>query len=369
MALREYGFWDYTCPGAGGMEHYRRDHYLELLDDMAAAGMNSLVMIVKWLTTGYRSRLPWLDQDPCNAAIASDNELIRTVLREARRRDIKVWLGAVATYFVPQAYGHSEHRRFEPWVDGEPREVRVYDLDMPHVAERAVEIFDEIVALFPQADGLLVELEFGDTFGPHRVRPYNRWARAHDRPPAEGDHLPAYRAYTSFRRMEVLRAIEQAVRARGFSGDLATICEVVNAESGTVQVVDLPAYTAAGLDFAVVTYDYDRSRRRRQVADLCLEQPRELGLRTFYLGRGVMTWNRAWRSPQPPLPFALPRNWAIDVEDVARYQPEGFWWFGTGALGPGGHVDLAELQRLGFADGRQARRQLIDAGSCLASRP
>ena len=42
----EYGFWDYTTPGTGGMEHYERADYISLLDDMAAAGMNSLVMVI-----------------------------------------------------------------------------------------------------------------------------------------------------------------------------------------------------------------------------------------------------------------------------------------------------------------------------------
>ncbi len=39
------------------------------------------------------------------------------------------------------------------------------------------------------------------------------------------------------------------------------------------------------------------------------------------------------------------------------------------ALREGAHVDLAELQKLGFADGRQARLQLLGAGSSLSSRP
>ena len=59
-----HGFWDYTTPGAGGMEHYRREDYRLLLEDMRRAGMNSLAINVKWLTTGYRSRLPFLDQAP-----------------------------------------------------------------------------------------------------------------------------------------------------------------------------------------------------------------------------------------------------------------------------------------------------------------
>ena len=78
-SLMEYGFWDYATPGAGGMEAFKQDDYVSLLDDMAQAGMNSLMIFVKWLTTGYRSRLPFQDQSPDNPVIAS--ELDRDHLR------------------------------------------------------------------------------------------------------------------------------------------------------------------------------------------------------------------------------------------------------------------------------------------------
>ncbi len=62
--LKELGFWDYTTPGTGGMEAFEKSDYLSLLDDMAQAGMNSLMIFVKWLTTGYRSRLGFSRPDP-----------------------------------------------------------------------------------------------------------------------------------------------------------------------------------------------------------------------------------------------------------------------------------------------------------------
>ena len=364
--ISEYGFWDYTAPGAGGMEHYGRDDYISLLDDMAEAGMNSLVMVVKWMTTGYRSQLPWLDQEPANPAVASDNDLIRFAIDEARSRRIKVWLGAVVTQFVTEDYGESPHRHFEIYVDGQPRRTAIFDLDIPHVAERAVEVFEELVDLLPQADGLMVELEGGDTFAPHRVEPYNRWAKEHDKATAEGDICPAYSEYAAFRRCQVLRSIEEAVHIRGFDGDMATICEVINLDYSTSQVVDLAELARGVPDIAAVTYDYARWRRRAAVSDYCLVQPREHGLRTYYLGRGVMTWNKHWRSPQPPMPMPLPQQWAIDIEEAAKYRPNGFWWFGSGAVREGAHVDLGELQKLGFEDGLDARRQLIDCARRLA---
>jgi hypothetical protein len=366
--LAEYGFWDYTTPAAGGMEHYRRKDYLCLLDDMAAAGMNSLVMVIKWMTTGYRSRLPWLDQEPANAAIASNNKLIRFVIEEAHRRAIKVWLGAVVTEHIAQTYGPTPHHGFTIYVDGQPRQAAVYDLDLPNVVERSVAIFEEIVRFFPQADGLMVEVEGGDLFGPHRIAPYNGWADNHGKLRADNNgNCPAYGEYTVFRRCTVLRQIEQAVRALGFTGTLATICETISGEYSTYQMVNLREFAKITPDYAVVTYNYSRWQRRLSATDYCLIQPREYGLRTYYMARGVMTWNKKWRSPQPKLPMSLPEHWAIDVEDVSRFRPDGFWWFGTGALREGAHVDLTELQRAGFKDGRHTRTQLIKSCKRLAA--
>jgi len=95
--LSEHGFWDYTTPGAGGMEAFEKPDYLALLDDMAAARMNSLLICPKWSTTGYQSRLPYLDQQPSNKVIRSGNELLRWALAEAAKRGIKTWLSAFVT--------------------------------------------------------------------------------------------------------------------------------------------------------------------------------------------------------------------------------------------------------------------------------
>lgn len=365
--LREYGFWDYTAPGAGGMEHYGADDYVRLMDDMADARMNSLVIVVKWLTTGYRSDLPWLDQEPGNAVIASDNELIRTAVAHAHRRGLKVWLGVVVTESAVASYGPTSYKRFLPHVDGRPVETSAYDLDLPGVAERSEAMCEEIVTLFPEVDGLMVEMEGADLYGPHRVAPYNRWAEAHGKDLAEADGTcPAFQTYTTFRRCEVLREIARAVQALGFKGDLATICDTINEEYQTYQQVDLREFAKRTPDHAVVTYSHSRWRRRLAMSDYCMVQPREYGLRTYYLGRGVMTYNKKWHSPQPKLPLSLPEHWAIDVEDVSRYRPDGFWWLGTGALREGAHVDLSELRRMGFQSGEDARRQLIEAGRALA---
>lgn len=155
------------------------------------------------------------------------------------------------------------------------------------------------------------------------------------------------------------------MHARGYEGNLATICEIDNGEYNTGQVVDLAELARGFPDIGVVTFSYSRWLRRLSVADYCFVQPRELGFPTYYLGRGVMSWNGYWRRPQPPLPLPLTDQWAIDAEDVERYQPDSFWWFGTGAVREGGHVDLGELQQLGFRDGRDAGLQLIRCGERL----
>ena len=366
--LAEYGFWDYTTPGAGGMEHYGRDEYLCLLDDMAQAGMNSLVLMVKWMTTGYRSALSWLDQEPANPAIASDNELIRFALDQAGRRGIKVWLGVLAAQYVTAAYGESSHRHFEVYVDGQRRHAAIFDLDMPEVAERIVAMCVELVELFPQAQGLMVELEGAEVFAPHRVEPYNRWAGEHGGPPAEGDTCPAYFQYSAYRRCQVLGAIEQATRARGFEGDISAVCDVISQEYSTTQVVDLAELARGMPHVTVITYNLSCWRRRLAVTDYCFLQPREHGFEPYYLGRGVMTWNKHLRSPQPAMPMSLQAQWALDVEDVARHHPAGYWLFGTGAVREGAHVDLAELRQLGFKDGRDARLQLLRCGAPLRPR-
>ena len=287
--MPEYGFWDYTAPGAGGMEHYQRDDHLQLLDDMAQAGMNSLVMVVKWMTTGYRSGLPWLDQDRTNPSVALDNELIRFAIDEAHNRGIKVWLGAVVTEHVASVYGESPHRKFTIFVDGGPREVHTFDLDMPDVAERSVAIFEELAGQFPRADGMLVELEFGDTFRAHRVEPYNRWAG--DNGKASGGYAgcPDFRQYATFRRCEVLNAIKRALQAKGFSGDLGTICEVLAGPYSVEQVVDLQEFARQAPDFAVVTYSYNRWDRRLAEGDFLMVQPKEHGLRTYYRFHAYLT--------------------------------------------------------------------------------
>lgn len=369
--MEEHGFWDYTTPGAGGMEHYQSGDYLQLLDDMQAAGMNSLAVVVKWFTTGYRSRLPFLDQYPDNPVVASDNRLLHDLLNEASRRNIKVWLVAVVSIFPTAKFKSPATSSVRFPIPGHgPLRMGIYDLDSTEVTDRAVQVFDEIAMLFPRAAGLVVEVEGSGKYLPHRMAPYNRWARQNGKPCFNAmayamecriPPLEPWREYTTLRRVELLQRIEHAVRARGFRGDLAMLCETGRQSLMIAQEVALPIFRKSCPGWSAVSYEcaYDKSSNRYGMMEMAIEAPRKAGLRAYYLPRGVMTWGSGvdkWT-----LPLSLKENWRMDLEDIARYRPEGVWWFGSGGLRKGFHVDPDLLRRIGFKSGRAARRALLSA--------
>lgn len=369
----EHGFWDYTTPGAGGMEAFQRDDYLSLLDDMSGTGMNSLMVFVKWLTTGYRSRLPFLDQLPSCPVIASDNALLRWVIGEAGKRKIQVWLGAVVTNFDMGKYGSTPYRTVDMMRRSRiPMQVGVYDCDVPGFDERVVRIFEELVDLFPGASGLAVELEGAGVETPHRIPLYEKWARQNGRPPfAQLGHpldprmfdAPAWRDYTTHRRLQILRAVETAVRARRFEGSLAMICETDRNDYAAGQEVNLKEYHRECPHWAAITYEYQKFHRRYAMMDLCIDQPKRAGLKVYYLPRGVMTWGGVgW-----PMPITLEESWRMDVQDIQLFRPDGVWWFGCGTVNDGTHVSLSRLKKAGYAHGAQARRALLKIVSPLST--
>jgi hypothetical protein len=231
--IDQIGFWDYSCPGHGSLEHYTQADWELLLDDMSAGGFNSFVLGIKWLTTGYRSRYPWLDQDELCTAVASDNLLLYHALRGARQRGLRTWLLVVATIYPGRQFNLPGGSSY--WTE----EFRVYDLDTPGLPERIDLLFSEVVDLFgAEIDGLVVELEFCDGEAPHRIPIYNALARQNDRPDfaAIKDFRLEPRAYpythwrdfTTWRRIETFQRIEQVVRQGGYKGRLASIVEIDN---------------------------------------------------------------------------------------------------------------------------------------------
>lgn len=363
--IKEIGFWDYTCPGHGSLEYYTRADWDVLLDDMAAGGFNSLVLAVKWMTTGYRSRLPWLDQDASVAAIASDNATLHYALDGARRRGIKTWLLVVASIYHVASFGMAPAASSGEGLMG----CAAYDIDQPGLPERILELFGEVAELFgAQADGVVIELEHCDGEAPHRVALYDAWAAANGRPsfaqikaaPLESRAYPLWdwRDFTTSRRIERYREIAEAMRARGYNGRFATLVEMANAPGVVALNQNLAMLRDALPDWPIVTYDsiYDRRVNRLATMDFCVEQPHANGLEALYLTRGVMTWT--WPPDGPALD--LPEQWRLAIEDAARHRPDALWFMGSDARSNGLVCSDVKLPQWGCRDGRSARLQLME---------
>ncbi|MFA6568046.1 MAG: hypothetical protein WCS96_07530 [Victivallales bacterium] len=359
MALKEFGFWVYTCPRSGRESHYEEKDWELLLDDMASAGMNSLAMVIKWYTTGYKSSLDWLDQDVSGSSIvAKGNGLLRRVVEMAHERKIKVWLVVVCSFYQIKEFGivppNGQKGAFH------------YDPDWPGVMDRTCLMFKEISEIFGDvADGMVVEIESVEFDWPHRIPLYNEWAKANQRP-AYGEiklqHMDArayqkhdWRDFLTERRCLAMKEIEKTVRASGFKGKMSMICESCNERGCYTQAVNLEQYHKTVPGWAAVTYDYWRYRNRLAGVDFCMEQPRLAGIETYFLGRGVMSYD--WKDMTIP----LEAHWEIDLEDVEKYQPDGFWFFASDS----DEVDnwqscVSELKNIGFANGLQARKRLLE---------
>jgi hypothetical protein len=360
------------------MEFFDRDDYLLLLDDMAQAGMDSVVFVIRWNTTGYRSSLPFNDQIPNNPVIASDNELLRFAIDEAHKRNIKVRLSGCAMRFDPKTYGGKPVRVCEMDIPGYgPLEVGHYDADHPGFAERAAMLFAEMYELFPQMDGLVVELEDTGVEAPHRVPLYNKWAQENGRAPIDRIGRPfsprcfnvgEWRDYATYSRLKVLKTIENSLRSAGFTGDLGMICETEATDSAVGQEVNLRAYHREMPDWFAVTYEYDKSRHRYSIMDFCVSWPQRDGLKAFYLPRGVMTWMPGGADRKLDLPVPLEESWRMDAEDIVQFKPDGVWWFGCGTRNDGCHVSESLLRRMGYSDGVTARRALLKTVSEIIGR-
>jgi hypothetical protein len=367
--LQEHGFWDYTTPGAGGMEGFTRDDYAQLLDDMSEAGMNSVLVIPKWFTTGYRSTLPFLDQHPNNPVTRSDNRLLRDFFDDAKRRGIKTWIGAVLPMLPAKIVKTEPHTLMDTGAWGAPIEggVGCYDLDVPEVFEFAPQIAAELVEQFPGVDGFMVELEFAGQVMPHRAGPYDEWAKAHGEP-AFADlfrhfnlrmlEVGPWRRYTTQRRNELNKILEQTLRGRNFQGELSMLCETGRSDYAVSQEVDLKLFREGCPGWSAISYEshYDKDTPYRLgMMEMAIGLPKRAGLKTYYLPRGVMTWSGHW-----PMSISLEETWKRDVEDIQQFQPDAVWWFGSGAGAiDGWHVDRGRLRASGFKVGRDARKKLI----------
>ena len=367
--MKEIGFWDYTCPLHGSLERYTQADWDVLLDDMSAGGFNSLVLGIKWLTTGYSSRYPWLDQDQQCSAITSNNGLLYHALRGAHSRGLLTWLLVVATIYPTRQFNMPGGIPY--WTD----DYRVYDLDTPGLAERIDLLYGEVVDLFGcDTDGIVVELEFCDGEAGHRIPIYNEWARQNNRPDftvikdirLEPRAYPYkhWRDFTTWRRIATLKRIEQVVRSRGFTGKLASIIELDNQPMAVLGNINLEILHQALPHWSVVTYDsiYDRRRNRLATMDLCIHQPRQVGLEVNYLTRGVMTFG----IPPELTPTTLEEQWRMSLEDAKVHQPDRLWFMGSDCRQDGLVCSNIKLPQWGFADGRTARLRLMETTRKLA---
>ena len=362
--MNTFGFWVYTGPKTGGCEGYREPQWDVLLDDMAAGGMNALTICISCKYKGYRSRLPYLahDQDPANAVIASDNDLVRYAIRAAHDRGIRVWVQSILNCYaregcdipIPEDASLPTYKAFK------------YDLDSPTVSERAVEQAEEIVDLFPDVDGLSAEFEGHTTFFRHRIPLYDVWAKEHGSPsyaelmrkPPNPRSYPYthIRAYATWRTCECLREIDGAVRSRGFRGGLSTICACAHQGGAYVMETDMSMFRDQAPGWIAVTYDYDRSERRLAGADFNMVSPKALGIPTHFLGRGVMTWGSR---QDGDMPVRLEEHWRHDFEDALAYGVDGLWMFEADAFTDGPHTAADELRKQGYASGVEARKSLL----------
>jgi hypothetical protein len=364
--LREHGFWEYVTPVTGGFETYDYDDYLVALDDMAGAGMNSLMIMVKWMTTGYRSKLPYLDQSPENKIIASDNKLLRRVIAEAKARRIKVWLGAVTSHYDVDKFGSTPHA-VAPGMEGCPFKVGLYDPDSPRMIERGVEIFEEILDEFPGVGGLMLEMEWVEARAPYRIDPYNKWAKAHHRPPYDSPEMQSglhWFDYQTAAIIKAVKAVEKAVRAKKFKGDLATINKVNAAVTTPTkgQLVNIEMLHRECPGWSTINYFYEKGLPEGNYdwyMEAGVTYPKSLGMNVYYLPRGVMTYG-GWTDRS-----RLERSWTQDVRDVLKFQPQNLWWFGAGGKKGGTDTSLPALRRMGYADDVDARRTLLQRASPL----
>jgi hypothetical protein len=172
-----------------------------------------------------------------------------------------------------------------------------------------------------------------------------------------------------------MKAIENAVRSKGFRGNLAHINNTSRSVSGTETGKRYVAESAVNIEllhrecpfWASVDYVYDKGTKENNhgwFMDIAVNYPKRIGMNAYYLGRGVMTYtwgNNVWTRER------LERSWEQDISDVIEHKPDGFWWFGAGSKSSGAHTSLQQIKEMGYADDVEARRTLLRIAGKLSS--
>jgi hypothetical protein len=57
----------------------------------------------------------------------------------------------------------------------------------------------------------------------------------------------------------------------------------------------------------------------------------------------------------------LEEHWKIDLDDVEKYQPDGFWFFASDSdeNDNNGQSCVNDLKKIGFSNGLEARKRLL----------
>jgi hypothetical protein len=253
------------------------------------------------------------------------------------------------------------------------------------MVERGAAIFEEILDEFPGVDGLMFEMEDVARRAPHRIPFYNEWAKANNRPPyddlspASDPHWfadPHWFDYQTASIIKATRAVEKAVRAKGFCGDLATINKLSpwpfpkGAPARESQWVNIEMMRRDCPAWATINYMYDKGQPDGNYdwyMEAGVAYPKSLGMNVYYLARGVMTYGWEIQEIRDRQRLQLERSWEQDVADVQQWQPQNFWWFGAGSKKDGLHTAQSVLRRLGYADDVAARRALLKIAAPLRS--
>jgi hypothetical protein len=286
---------------------------------------------------------------------------------------MRTWILVVASIFDVKRFGFAPESKSGGYAGTAP-----YDLEQDQVAERIELLFAEIVQLFgTEADGFIIELEHCDGEAPHRIPLYNAWAKENGRPdfatikdiqlqPRSYPFLH-WRDFTTCRRLIMYRRVERVLRNGNFNGMITTIAEMDNGPTFVVGNVNLSLLKSAFPTWPLVTYDsiYDRRVNRLATMDFCVEQPRLLGMEALWLTRGVMTFT--WPPDGPAMD--LEEQWRMSLEDAARHQPGALWFMGSDARHEGLVCSQTRLPQWGFADGRTARKRLMQMAKEMGITP
>ncbi len=198
----DFGWWEVFAPSLHGRAHlWNQAQWAEQIEWMASRGTRVLFLYLHWYSTGYRSSLPWLDQPDFSLNVATENAVLRRLLRQARGRKIRVYLVNQVYLYDAETYdGPTVLDEFADAAHYWPKRLVVAEAAETSVRNRIAKMFVEQAELFPNAAGFLLEGE-GKT--------------------SKGNYL-AKRALTE-REAKLAAKVERAVRRTGYAGEVGYI--------------------------------------------------------------------------------------------------------------------------------------------------